>query len=114
MNDLQKTFVAVKSAMDWMGQANCRNMDVNLFFPKLGGQYDPFAREVCSDCPVQEECLWYANETSADEGMFGGLSPEQRRRWRRTNKASMGQSRKDWESAPVGYLRMNVGEWSKS
>lgn len=113
MNDLEKTFVAVKSAMDWMDQANCRDMDVNLFFPQVtGGNYDPFAREVCASCPVQEECLWYANETSADVGMFGGLSPEQRRLWRKKKGITIGQLRSEWERPRTSYLHRNVGEWS--
>lgn len=99
MNDLERTFVAVKSAMDWMDEANCRDMDVNLFFPeKAGGTYSPFAREVCSLCTVQEECLWYANETSADVGMFGGMSPEERRLWRKKLGITIGTLRSEVEA----------------
>lgn len=112
MNDLQKTFVAVKSAMDWMPEANCRNMDTKLFFPKLGGNISEFARDVCMSCPVIEECAWYANETSADHGVFGGMTPNQRRLWRRKNKVDMGQTRKDWENNRR-YLHRPVKEWSK-
>lgn len=111
MNDLQRTFVAVKSAMDWMPMANCRNMDTDLFFPKLGGNMDGFVREVCLECPVIEECTWYANETKADHGMFGGMTPDERMRWRKKNKVALGQSRNDWENNR-GYLRQPVGEWS--
>ena len=113
MNDLQKTFVAIKSAMDWMEQANCRNMDVELFFPKLGENYNPFVEEVCMACPVIDQCLWYANETHADHGMFGGMTPNQRSSWRKKAKVSMGQTRKDWENNR-GYLHRPVGEWRES
>lgn len=112
MNDLQKTFAAVQSAMDWMPMANCRDMDVELFFPKLGANMDPFAREVCLDCPVIEECAWYANETKADHGMLGGMTPDERGRWRKKNKIAIGQTKSDWENNR-GYMHQPVGEWRK-
>jgi len=113
MNDLQKTFVAVRRAMDWMPEANCRNMDVELFFPIKSSNYDPFVKEVCGSCPVQEECLWYANQTSAEEGYFGNMTPMQRRAWRKKNNVSMGQSKAEWENRNRGYLRAPRDEWSK-
>ena len=78
---------------EWKNKANCRNMDVNLFFPALGGNVPPFVREVCGSCEVTEECLWYANETAAEHGVFGGLTPTERRLWRRRNNVSLGQRR---------------------
>jgi WhiB family redox-sensing transcriptional regulator len=113
MNELQKTFAAVKSAMNWMGKANCRNMDVEIFFPDVAASYNPFAREVCNDCPVSEQCLWYANETHADTGMFAGMSPTQRQNWRRDNKIELGMSKEAWENKFKNYLRSPVSEWSK-
>jgi WhiB family redox-sensing transcriptional regulator len=80
MNDL---FETISSSHDWMAEANCLNMDTDLWFPEFGGNYSPFAKEVCNACPVAEECLWYANEIGAQHGMFGGLTPNQRHEWRR-------------------------------
>jgi hypothetical protein len=77
----------------WQDEANCKNMDTNLFFPELGGNYLPFVREVCGDCKVVEECLWYANELNADYGFFGGMSPEERRSWRKVNGVQLGDRR---------------------
>ena len=78
----------------WQEHANCKDMDLNLFFPEQkGGQYSSFIREVCEQCPVIQECLWFANETSADYGFFGGMSPEERRVWRRTNRVQLGDRR---------------------
>jgi WhiB family redox-sensing transcriptional regulator len=82
--------------MDWMTEANCKNMDVNIFFPDAAAIYDPFIREVCSSCPVTEKCLWYANETHADTGMFAAMSPTERQNWRRKNKVVLGQSENEW------------------
>ena len=68
--------VALRS---WMDDANCKGMDVNLWFPTNdGGNYSKFAIEVCESCDVRMECLEYGEEVSHGYGMFGGLSPNQR------------------------------------
>lgn len=86
-------------AQEWMVDANCKNMDINLFFTDGTKPYDPFVKEVCMACPVIDECAWYANETAADHGIFGGMTPSERRLWRRKNNAIMGQSQAQWEAA---------------
>lgn len=100
MNDLQKTFRAVIDSVEWSKQANCRGMDTNLFFEMNElNVYDPFAREVCFSCDVIEKCLWYANETATHDGMFGGMSPMERRKWRVNNKIQMGMTKEEWEAS---------------
>lgn len=81
-------------ADEWKNNANCRNMDTALFFPDLGGNIPQFVREVCWDCSVIEDCLWYANETHSTQGVFGGMSPSEREAWRSKNKIQLGESRR--------------------
>lgn len=81
------------SELEWMLQANCKDMDTRLWFPELGAQYSEFAMEVCDTCPVSTECMWYANEIHAEHGMFGGLTPNQRLAWRRKAGVSLGERR---------------------
>lgn len=114
MNDLQKTFDAVVKAKDWVKDANCRNMDTELFFPGDGENYDPFVREVCQECPVIEECLWYSNETASHDGMFGGMTPRERGKWRAKTGISVGMSKSDWDNRNRGYLQKPADEWSAS
>jgi WhiB family transcriptional regulator, redox-sensing transcriptional regulator len=78
---------------EWKQSANCLNMDTSLFFPELGGNVPPFVREVCNSCDVIEECLWYANETGSVQGVFGGMSPQERVAWRRKNNVELGDRR---------------------
>lgn len=86
-------------SLDWADDANCRNMDTRIFFPTNdGSNVDPFVREVCAECPVNFECLWYANETSTDHGVFAGMSPKQRQSWRTKNNVSLGQSYSQWRA----------------
>ena len=99
MSDLENVFNALASAKEWMADANCKNMDTNLFFPTNGQNLDPFVVELCGTCVVQDECLWYANETHSSFGVFGGMSEKRRGRWRTANKVRLGMSKKDWEAS---------------
>lgn len=58
----------VKGA-EWMQEAACRDMDVNLFF---SGERQREARAVCVVCPVRAECLSYAVDNSIHHGTWGG------------------------------------------
>ena len=40
-------------------------------------------REICGECPVKNLCLEYAIEQQEEFGVFGGLTPGERRRLRR-------------------------------
>lgn len=62
----------------WVDRAACRGMDVDLFFPDHGESAEE-AKAVCKTCTVTSECLSWALETQAKHGVFGGLSPKQRR-----------------------------------
>lgn len=62
----------------WHLDAACRGEDPALFFLDRG-QSATQARAICGRCPVLEECLDYAIDEEISEGVFGGLSPRQRR-----------------------------------
>jgi hypothetical protein len=63
--------------MNWYEQAECIDMNVNVFFPKFN-EYAR-ARSVCKDCKVQRECLESTiNRENDNYGMFGGLTPSER------------------------------------
>lgn len=70
---------------EWTEHAACRGMDPDIFFPTEGDTYAR-AREVCRRCEVQDACLLDALEipVSSDlAGMYGGLTPRERRDLRR-------------------------------
>lgn len=75
----------------WMGRAVCVGVDPDVMFPTTRGRaYDrqPMilrAKKVCAPCPVKAECLEYAlafPPTNDQHGIFGGLTPAERRRVR--------------------------------
>jgi WhiB family redox-sensing transcriptional regulator len=65
----------------------CRDEDPELFFP-IGTARPALAqveraRAVCSGCPVRDECLQWALSTGQAAGVWGGLTPDERRALRR-------------------------------
>jgi len=71
--------------MWWAKYAWCRNFDPELFFPistedtTLGILQREEAKAVCDQCPVSRECLAYALKTQQSDGVWGGLSEEERK-----------------------------------
>lgn len=70
--------------MTWMKQASCANEERDLWFPQVGGA-SRVARMICAGCPVKNECLDYALKHE-EFGIWGGMSAEERNRYRRTHK----------------------------
>ena len=73
--------------MDWRHKAACLEEDPELFFP-IGNtgpallQIDE-AKQVCLRCPVTEPCLEWAVESGQDAGVWGGMSEDERRAYKR-------------------------------
>lgn len=67
-------------------KGDCRGMPTDWWFPEFGtkGSNALFerAREICMGCHAREECLEFAMKHPSIQGMWGGLSPRQRRRER--------------------------------
>ncbi|CAM5619228.1 Transcriptional regulator WhiB OS=Streptomyces aurantiogriseus OX=66870 GN=whiB PE=3 SV=1 [Streptomyces aurantiogriseus] len=73
----------------WRSEAACLREDANLFFPD--GTTGPWlviieqAKAVCRSCPVIESCLKFAMESRATDGIFGGLTTDERHGYRRSS-----------------------------
>ena len=66
---------------EWADQALCGQSDPELWFPEQGdGARAVAAKRICSVCPVREQCLDYALRTREMQGIWGGHSPDERRR----------------------------------
>lgn len=91
--------------MDWT-EAECRTYPKKVFTPDIfkpdgeevfddgtiweafgdtSGYYDT-AREICAACPIREECLAHALANKERFGMWGGLTPIERRRIERKDR----------------------------
>jgi len=79
----------------WRDRALCAQIGGDIWFPEKGGDSGVAAKRVCRACPVTAECLAYALEMGEEYGVWGGMSPQQRRRL---------------NGGPVRYERRTDGE----
>lgn len=71
---------------DFDGRALCAESDPGLFFPDKGGTAVP-GKRVCARCLARVECLRWAIDHDERDGVWGGLSAEERNRLRRRRAA---------------------------
>jgi WhiB family redox-sensing transcriptional regulator len=77
------SFVVSDVGSDWRSSALCRNEDPDLFFPtKSQPRIIEAAKAVCRGCTVILECLDTARD---DDGIWGGMTQDERRRLKRRN-----------------------------
>jgi WhiB family redox-sensing transcriptional regulator len=73
--------------MTWRDRAACLNEDPELFFP-IGNTGPALiqieeAKAVCRRCEVIGDCLSWAIESGKEDGVWGGLSADERRALKR-------------------------------
>ncbi len=84
---LKRQTAPAPTVSDWRNRAVCRDVDPELFFPV--GETGPSAvqikaaQKVCQSCPVRTQCLNFALDSPEKDGVWGGISAEERRRMRR-------------------------------
>jgi DNA-binding NarL/FixJ family response regulator len=100
-----------------MGDALCAQVDPELFFPDNGGAHARGAKRVCAACPVTAQCLDYALELEAQQGVavwgvWGGTTEMQRRTMRRRDKPSnrAGRVAKAGRLARAGCTRGEIAD----
>lgn len=72
----------------WRDSAACREEDPELFWPAgytgPGALQAEQAKAVCrTRCPVMGQCGEFAIDTRQDDGVWGGLTPDERKSIRR-------------------------------
>ena len=75
----------------WMAEALCREVGSEVFYAEapdgITGKFlaawnreaNAQARSVCAACPVRLECLDHAIDTDEKHGIWGGMTPDERR-----------------------------------
>lgn len=61
----------------WREQAACTSADPDLFYD--GGASTVKAKKLCVSCPVRQQCLDTALAATERFGIWGGMTPIQRR-----------------------------------
>jgi WhiB family redox-sensing transcriptional regulator len=68
---------------EWRRDAACGGEETDLFFPVGSGpdalEQTDEAKAVCARCPVSTDCLSFALDTDQSDGVWGGLSEDERR-----------------------------------
>lgn len=79
-----------RTSDDWRDAALCLQVgDGDLWFPGKG-QNDVvrLAKKVCAHCQVTAECLTWAIDHGETDGIYGGLTPRERRKVKRAARDS--------------------------
>jgi len=70
----------------WQGLAACRDAPAEVTWFPENGKGAEAAKRVCARCPVVRECRAWALTQTHLVGVWGGLSDQDRRRYRRADK----------------------------
>ena len=70
----------------WTARAACEGVDTELFYP-VAPEQEAEALAICATCPVRAQCLDAALRDREQYGIWGGTTPEQRRRISRRRAA---------------------------
>lgn len=75
--------MTVLLSSEWWDLAACRNAEPELFFPisatRASSATVQRAKRICQACPVQSQCLRYALGHRQEQGIWGGLTEDERR-----------------------------------
>jgi WhiB family redox-sensing transcriptional regulator len=63
----------------WTEQALCAQIDGDMFYPDDGARR-PDIKRICGGCPVRAQCLTAAMANKEEHGIWGGLTPRERRK----------------------------------
>lgn len=69
---------AIQAYEPWMRHARCTEVDPDIFHPERG-ESNHAAKQICRHCPVRTDCLQHAVKHHEPFGIWGGLSPKERR-----------------------------------
>src|SRR5262252_2238494 len=81
---------ALDNRAGWWTRAACASADPELFFPiSYSGpalRQVAQAKAICARCPIQRECLRYALDAGSIQGVWGGMTEDERRRLARRER----------------------------
>jgi hypothetical protein len=105
---------------DWLDQAACQDMDLDLFFSYNENKGPALTTlKACRSCPVRWQCLQTAAEFESNlnvnkgKGLFAGLTPTKR------NTLYREVAMKNWEEVSLAMLEQAIkdreeGDWTQS
>lgn len=73
-------FVVLQEAKEEAGQISCEQYP-DAWFPGDGtnAAYETrWAKQMCNECPIRQQCLEYALVANEEHGIWGGLTRQER------------------------------------
>ena len=61
----------------WQDQAECKGVQIDLFYPERGQPVVSLVKDLCANCEVRHDCLEYALHHER-HGVWGGTTESQR------------------------------------
>jgi WhiB family redox-sensing transcriptional regulator len=84
--DLLSEWQLTNKDFSWMDFAACKGADPEIFFAETNWQENhEIARSYCRKCTVYKNCMKFAIDNDINHGIWGGLSPSQRKMSRGSN-----------------------------
>ncbi|MBV6762837.1 WhiB family transcriptional regulator [Rhodococcus opacus] len=78
----------------WQTEAACRGTDTTTFYDTdHNWPGETIAKGICRGCPVIAQCRQHAVDAYEEHGIWGGLTPRERDRFRRKQKFVNGARR---------------------
>ena len=76
--------MTLEAADGWRSRSACRGLPSNMFVSSdMTRAEELAAKRICAGCVVVANCLSYAMVNSVQLGIWGGLTPDERRPMRR-------------------------------
>lgn len=70
----------ISSISNWSSESSCINKSSDEdFFDPRESVLNSLSKKYCANCPVRQHCLYTSMVTQDPYGLWGGLSPKQRR-----------------------------------
>jgi WhiB family redox-sensing transcriptional regulator len=69
----------------WRQRAACRGVEPDIFYP-ISEEEAEEAKAICAGCTVNEACLEYALANRERDGVWGGATERERRRYIRQRR----------------------------
>lgn len=85
---------------DWVDEAACSPDNGDSFFAEARTDVAT-ALLTCAACPVKNECLTFALSNDERYGIWGGTTPDQRRRLARTSARQTAAARRNGDAPPA-------------
>jgi hypothetical protein len=81
----------LRDVLDEHGEPPCANYPDAFFHDEATSSAGPrwnyqIAKALCAECPIRLQCLDYAMAADEEHGVWGGLSPNERKKLKKKNR----------------------------